>query len=144
MATCSTRSCLALMHISRWHHVPPLIPVGTTTAVHSAGWFFEVQPPNQREYRTTCASPTSWTRVPQPSTTMAIEPALPCQSPRLVTQWLWSLSQVPAIVLYCSRSIGTNPHDFHLRCRPTSQCSTPAHHKLSDMVAQHITHASVN
>jgi hypothetical protein len=37
-----------------------------------------------------------------------------------------------------SRSIGTSLHDLHLRHRPPYLCSTLAHHKPTDMVAQHI------
>jgi hypothetical protein len=67
-----------------------------------------------------------------------------CPPPRLVTRRLWSLSQVLVLVLHRSWSIGSNPHDLRLRRRPPSLCSTPAHHKPIDMVAQHITYASVN
>jgi hypothetical protein len=49
-----------------------------------------------------------------------------CQPPRLVTWLLWSLSQVPALILRCYRSIGTNMHDLHLRHGPPYLCSTPA------------------
>jgi hypothetical protein len=58
------------------------------------------------------------------STASATWPALPCprasacprcQSPWLVTGRLRSLTQVPALVLHPSWSIGTNPHDLHLR-----------------------------
>jgi hypothetical protein len=54
-----------------------------------------------------------------------------CQPPWLVTRRLWSLGQVPTLVLHHSRSIPTNPHDLHLFRRP-------AHHKPTDMVTQHI------
>jgi hypothetical protein len=53
-----------------------------------------------------------------------------CQPPHLVTQLLQSLCQDSALVLRCSRSIVTNPHDIHLHYRPPSPNSTPTHHKL--------------
>jgi hypothetical protein len=62
------------------------------------------------------------------------------QPPWLVTWRLWSLSQVSSLVLRRSRSISTNSHDLHLHHQPQSLCSTPAHHKLTDMVEQ--THNS--
>jgi hypothetical protein len=61
-----------------------------------------------------------------------------CQPPWLVTRRLWSLDQVPALVLHRSRSIDTNPHDLHLRRRSPYLCSTLARHKPTDIVAQHI------
>jgi hypothetical protein len=89
----------------------------------------------------------------QSSTMLATWPAPPCpftsahprcQPPRLVTQWLLSLGQVSALVLHRFLSLGLNLHDLHLRRRPTSLCSTLPHHKLINMVAQHITHISVS
>jgi hypothetical protein len=67
-----------------------------------------------------------------------------CQPPWLVTQLLQFLGEVPALVLHRFRSIGTNPRDLHPRRGPSSMCYTPAYHKPTDMVAQHITHASIS
>jgi hypothetical protein len=67
-----------------------------------------------------------------------------CQPPRLVTRLLRSVSQVPALALHRSRSISTSPHDLHLSHRPPSLCSTPAHHKPTDMVAHTQSHTLVS
>jgi hypothetical protein len=79
-------------------------------------------------------TPTTRSALPRPRSSVCPR----CQPLRLVTWLLRSVDQLPALVLRRSRSIGTNPHDLHLCLRPPSLCSTPTHHKPTDMVAQHI------
>jgi hypothetical protein len=71
-----------------------------------------------------------------PSTTSSRE----CVSQRLATTTSHPATLVPRSSLSArsSRSIGTSLHDLHLHHRPPYLCSTPAHHKPTDMVAQHI------
>jgi hypothetical protein len=89
----------------------------------------------------------------QSSTVAATRPALPhprvsacsrCEPPRLVTRRLRSFSQVLTLVLHCFRSIGTNPHDLHIRRRPPSLCSTSAQRNLTDMVAHTKSHILIS
>jgi hypothetical protein len=52
-----------------------------------------------------------------------------------VSYYGWSVSQDTTLALHRSRSISTSPHN-HLSHWSSSLCSTPAHHKPTDMVAQ--------
>ena len=97
-----------------------------------------------REHRTSCTSSTTRRVSRQSSTTLATRSTPPrpcasacpkCQPPQLVTWLLWTVSQYPALALHRSWSISTSSHDLHLIRRPPSLCSTPAHHKPTDMVA---------
>ena len=51
-----------------------------------------------------------------------------------------SLSPVPASVLHRSQSLGTDPHDLHLRRRPLPPSSTLAHHKPRDTPHLDVAH----
>jgi hypothetical protein len=144
------------MHPPRSCHVPPSVPSETTTAVfwgpnsakpaiRSAGWFWGPNHQTYHEHRTSCTSSTIRHVSRQFSTTLATLSTPPCprasarprcQLPRLVTWLLWSVSQDPALALHRSWSISTSLHDLQLSRRPTFLCSTPAHHKSTDMVAQ--------
>jgi hypothetical protein len=66
-----------------------------------------------------------------------------CYPPWLITRLIKFLNQDSSLILHLSWSIGTNPHDYHLRNRPQSPTSTPTHHKLRDMLYEHI-HALVS
>jgi hypothetical protein len=152
-ATCSTWSCFASMHPSRLCHVSSSFPGNRTVefwcpnsakpTIRSAWWFWgSTTKPLWVAY---CI------RVPHVLDMCPISPwtcwqhdllqheddsACPwCQPPRLVTRLLWSLGQVPALILHRSQPIGTNPHDLHICRRPPSLCSIPAHHKPRDVVA---------
>jgi hypothetical protein len=54
------------------------------------------------------------------------------------------ISLSPTLILHHSRSISTSPHDLHLSRRLSSVCSTPAHHKPTDMVAHAQSHTLVS
>jgi hypothetical protein len=155
-ATSFTRSCFALTHPPWSRHVPPLVPSRTATAefwgpnsakpvIRSAGWFRGTNHQTCHEHRTSCTSSTIRHVSHRSSNTPATQSTPPrprasacprCQPPRLVTWLLWSVIQDPALALHCYRSISTSPHDLHLCRRPPFLCSTPAHHKSTDMVAQ--------
>jgi hypothetical protein len=141
---------LRLTHPPRSRSVPPPVPSGTATAefwvpnsakpgICSAGWFWG---PN---HQTSCTSSTIRRVSRQSSTTLATRSTPPrprtsvclrCQPPRLVTWLLWTVSQDPALALHRFWSISMSPHDLYLSHRPPLLCSTPAHHKSTNMVAQ--------
>jgi hypothetical protein len=75
-------------------------------------------------------TPATWFTLPHPHVTACPR----WQPPRVINRLLRSIRQNLALVVHCSRSISTSPHDLHLSRRPSSLCSTPAHHKPSDMV----------
>jgi hypothetical protein len=113
--------------------------------IRSAGWFWGPNHQTCREHRTSCTSSTIRRMSRQSSTTPATRSTLPrprtsacprCQPPRLVTWLLWCVSQDPTLTLHHSRFISVSSHDLHLSRRPPFMCSTPAHHKSTDMVAQ--------
>jgi hypothetical protein len=119
----------------------------TKPTIRSAGWFWGPNhqiitsvvprthhPRHRHVSRLSSIAPVIRTAPPCPHAS-----ACPRCQPWLVTRLLWSVSQDPSLVLH-SQFISTGPHDIHLNRWPSSLCSTPAHHKPTDMVAH--THNS--
>jgi hypothetical protein len=95
------------------------------------------QPNHQvfQSLRSTCPSAIlSWSTW-SPTCTLALVDDPRCQPP--MVGHLASLvpqSKPPVSILHCSRSISTDPLDVHLRHRPQSPSSAPAHHNSRDML----------